>query len=67
VVAFVDYGSVLKQWRDGIVEWLYAVMASFSTNEQSRYQNCNDDDDENYVGLNSGFFFTGLFVKLNPG
>uniref|UniRef100_A0A2N9I249 TFIIS N-terminal domain-containing protein n=1 Tax=Fagus sylvatica TaxID=28930 RepID=A0A2N9I249_FAGSY len=44
-VASVDYGSELKQRRDGIVERLYAATASFSTNEQSRCLNCDDDDE----------------------
>ena len=47
-VASMDYGSELKQRRDGIVERLYAATASF----QSRCQNCDEDDGDNGNAVN---------------
>ena len=43
LMASMDYGSELKQRRDGIVERLYAAMALF----QSHYQICDEDDGDN--------------------
>ena len=42
-VVFMDYGSKLKQRRDGIIERLYASTAPF----QSRCQICDEDDGDN--------------------
>ncbi|KAF3952898.1 hypothetical protein CMV_021595 [Castanea mollissima] len=47
-VASMDYGSELKQRRDGIVERLYTATASF----QSRCQNCDEDDGDNGNAVN---------------
>nr|POE90427.1 putative mediator of rna polymerase ii transcription subunit 26c [Quercus suber] len=43
LVASMDYGSELKQRRDGIVERLYATTAPF----QSCCQICDEDDGDN--------------------
>ena len=59
-VVSMDYGSELKQRRDGIVERLYAATASF----QSCCQICDEDDGDNNNADNEAKMMTAARICI---